>query len=209
MRRFKFTKKSLLALQPPPAGKRATFYDTEIPKLALRITSTGSRNFYVIKRTGSSMAWVKLGTFPEMTVEQARVGSHKILGEFAEGANPAAARRAIREERTFFDALTLMLAGKKKADGSLIAENTKKDYLNTARLHLIPINSRKLSHISRSDLKTIHNTVSQRSTRQADKAIAIVSSVYNYAADQELFAGPNPASNIQKNSSPSRDRFAR
>lgn len=208
MSKIKFTKKALLALQLPPEGKRVTFYDTEIPKLALRLTATGSRTFYVIKRSGASMAWMKLGPFPEMTVEQARVGAHKILAEFAEGANPAAARRAIREELTFIEALTLMLERKKKRDGSPISENTKRDYLNTARLHLTSINNDKLSHISRSDLKTIHSTVTRRSARQADKAVAIVSSVYNFAADQELFGGPNPASSIQKNPAPSRDRFA-
>lgn len=154
------------------------------------------------------MAWVKLGAFPEMTVEQARASAQKILAEFTEGKNPAAARRAIREEATFAEALTLMLSKKRKRDGSPISENTKSDYLNTARLHLTPINNHKLSQVSKSDLKTVHRTISSKSARQADKAIAIVSSVYNFAADQELFGGLNPASNIQKNPAPSRDRFA-
>ncbi|MNR24286.1 hypothetical protein D3C85_1413570 [compost metagenome] len=72
------------------------------------------------------------GTFLEMTVEQACGEAQKILGEFATGANPAAVRRAIRQEPTCTD----MLAHKKKRDGSPITERTKKDCLDTARLHM-------------------------------------------------------------------------
>ena len=68
MKRFKFTKTALQALPLPEAGKRATVYDTESPKLALRVTAAGAKTFWVIRRTGSQMAWVKLGSFPEVTV---------------------------------------------------------------------------------------------------------------------------------------------
>ena len=53
MAKLKFTKTALLALQPPEAGRRLAVYDTEVPKLAMRITSAGSRTFYVVKRAGS------------------------------------------------------------------------------------------------------------------------------------------------------------
>ena len=110
MAKLNFTKTALLALAPPEAGKRLAVYDEKVPKLAMRITAAGSRTFYVVKRAGSNMAWVKLGTFPEMTVEQARGEAQKILGEFATGANPAAARRAIREEPTFAEMFEQFLA---------------------------------------------------------------------------------------------------
>lgn len=206
--KLKFTKTALLALKPPETGKRLAVYDTEIPKLTMRITPAGSRTFYVVKRAGANMAWVKLGTFPDMTVEQARGEAQKILAEFATGANPAAARRAVREEPTFAEMFEQFLAGKRKRDGSPIGERTKRDYSDVLRLYLEPIKSRKLSHITRQDVKAIHAKVSQKSTAQADRALAVVSSVFNFAADLELFGGTNPASRIQKNPAPSRDRFA-
>lgn len=208
MVKLKFTKTALLALTLPEAGKRMAVYDTEVSKLAMRITAAGSRTFYVVKRVGASMAWVKLGTFPDMTVEQARGEAQKILAEFAVGANPAAARRAIREEPTFAEELADMLVHKTKRDGSPITERTKQDYLDTVRLHMAAIANSKLSHITRSDVKAIHAKVSKKSARQADKAIAIVSSVFNYAADVEHFKGENPAARIKKNAVVTRDRFA-
>lgn len=206
--KLRFTKTALAAVPLPETGKRMNVYDIDVPKLALRITSAGTRTFYVVKRSGASMAWVKLGTFPGMTVEQARGEAQKILGEFASGANPAAARRAIRQEPTFSEMLVDMLAQKKKRDGSLITDRTQKDYLDTSRLHMVGIANNKLSHITRSEVKAIHTKVSRKSARQADKAVAIISSVFNYALDQEHFSGVNPASRIQKNPAPSRDRFA-
>jgi len=207
MAKLRFTKTALLALAHPEAGKRLAVYDTEITKLALRITSAGTRTFYVVKRANASMAWVKLGTFPEMTVEQARAEAQKVLAEFAGGANPAAARRAIREEPTFAQALADMLTHKTKRDGTPITERTKKDYLDTARLHMGAIVNSKLSHITRSEVKAIHTKASKNSARQADKAVAIVSSVFNYAADMEHFKGENPAARIKKNAVVTRDRF--
>ena len=68
----KLTKTLLAGLVAPAAGKRQVIYDTEIPKLAMRMTHTGVRAFYVVKRLGVAMVWVKLGTFPDMTCEQAR-----------------------------------------------------------------------------------------------------------------------------------------
>lgn len=208
MAKLKFSKTALLALPLPDAGKRVAVYDTDVPKLAMRITSAGSRTFYVVKRAGAKMAWVKLGTFPEMTVEQARGEALKILGEFATGANPAAARRAIREEPTFSDALTDMLAKKTKRDGSPITDRTKQDYLDTLRLHMKGIANSRLSHITRSEVKAIHAKASKKSARQADKSVAIISSVFNYATDMEHFKGDNPAARIKKNAVVARDRFA-
>ncbi|WP_152220527.1 tyrosine-type recombinase/integrase [Pseudomonas sp. SCB32] len=208
MAKLKFTKTALLAFPLPEAGKRLAIYDTEVPKLAMRITATGTRTFYVIKRAGASIAWVKLGTFPEMTVEQARTEAQKVLGEFATGANPAAARRAIREEPTFAEMFEDFLKKKKKRDGTALGEKTKRDYRDLLRLHLESIKSKKLSHITKQDMKAAHAKATKTSPAQADKAMAVASSVFNFATDLELFEGTNPASRVQKNPAPSRDRFA-
>ena len=100
MATIRFGKMALQKLELPPVGGRLTIYDEKVPKLALRVTHNGTKTFYVVKRTGSSMAWVKLGVFPEMTVEKAQAEAERILGEFASGANPAQARRAFKAEPT-------------------------------------------------------------------------------------------------------------
>lgn len=208
MERFKLTKTTVAALPHPEAGKRLTVYDTQIPKLAVRVTASGSKSFYVVKRAGTSMAWVKLGTFPDMTVEQARTEATLILGEFAAGADPAKARRAVRGEPTFEEMFERFLAERKKRDGTPLTEKTKRNYCDVSRIYLGPIKNRKLSDVSRSEVKGIHTKASKVSHAQADRAVILISSIFNFAADLEIFTGLNPANRIQKNPAPSRDRFA-
>lgn len=204
-----FSKERLSSLPAPAAGKRSVYHDTKVQGLQLRVSSTGVKTFSVFRRIkGGQPGRVTLGRFPTMTVEQARRQAAALNAEIEAGANPAAIRRAIREEPIFIDILVEMLEKKKKRDGSPIAERTKKDYLDTARLHLTAIRHSRLSHISRAEVKAIHSKISKKSARQADKAIAIISSVFNYASDHEHYHGENPASRIQKNALVSRDRFA-
>lgn len=207
MANLKFTKSLLSKLSVPEVGKRETIYDTEVPKLALRMTHTGVRAFYVIKRAGGSMAWIKLGVFPDMTVEQARKEAGIVLGEFAHGANPAAVKRAIKAELTFSEAFDQFLAGKRKRDGTGLSDKTKRDYQDLLRLHMGAIKSKKLSAVERSEVKAIHARVTKKSPAQADKAVAMISAVFTYMLDLEHFKGVNPASRIQKNPTIERDRF--
>jgi integrase len=95
--RITFNKGVLQSIEPLQ-GKRQTFYDTKTPKLALQVTSAGAKSFYVVKRAGAANkpTWFRLGSFPEMTVEQARAKANQAIGEIATGKNPAQIRR---EER--------------------------------------------------------------------------------------------------------------
>ena len=204
---LKLTKTLLAGLAVPAAGKRQVIYDTEIPKLAMRITHTGVRAFYVVKRMGGTMVWLKLGTFPDMTCEQARKEADKVLGEFAKGENPAAVKRAVKKELTFGEAFNDFLARKRKRDGSPISDKTKKDYKDLLRLYLDGIEGKRLSVIERNEIKAIHARTTKKSAAQADRVVAVVSAVFTFMLAHEQFAGQNPATRIQKNPAPSRDRF--
>lgn len=204
-----FSKEKLAALPLPEAGKRAIYHDTKIQGLQIRVSATGIKTFSVYRRMkGGQPERVTLGRFPTMTVEQARRQAAAINAEIEAGASPAAVRRAVRQEPTFAQMFEQFLAEKKKRDGSPISDKTKRDYSDVLRLYLEPIKSSKLSRITRADVKAIHSKASKKSPAQADRALAIVSSVFNFAADLEFFDGINPATRIKKNPAPSRDRFA-
>ena len=101
MSHFKFGKTAIISLPTPESGKRDTHYDTEVTKLALRVTSSGAKSFFVVKRAGREMVWLRLGSFPDMTVEQARNAALTALSAFANNENPAEVRRAQKKELTF------------------------------------------------------------------------------------------------------------
>ena len=209
VKRFLFGKEKIEALPSPKPGSRDTYHDSKISGLQLRVSSTGVKTFSIYRRTkGGAPERVTLGRFPAMTVEQARKAAASVNAEIEAGASPATARRAVRGEPTFSEAFETFLSGKRKRDGTPLAESTKRDYQDVLRLYLGTIAGKKLSQIERAEVKAIHRKANTKSAAQADRAVAVVSAVFTFMADQEVFTGPNPASRVQKNPPPSRDRFA-
>lgn len=204
MASLKFSKTTLQALELPEAGKRLTIYDTETPKLALRVTAAGTKTFYVVKRAGASMAWVKLGTFPEMTVEQARKAAALALGEFASGANPAAARRAFKAEPTlseFFTEYGTRHGEKKRAWAADVQRF--RDYLQK------PMGGKKLSEIDRAMIaKVLHDAEKAgKSVATVRNIRALASGVFSKAVEWG-FLDYNPAQGVKvAGKKVSRDRF--
>jgi integrase len=202
--RFKFTKKSIAAIRIPQDETRPTCYDLEVPKLAVRVTSTGTRTFYVIKRAGREMVWLKLGVFPDMTPEQARKEATKVLGAFADGHNPAAARRAIKREPTFsqfFFADYLERHAKMRKRTWREDVQKYRDYLEDS------LANKKISRITRQDLASIHSRI----TREGHPTVAnrvkdLFSSIFGRAIEWGLLEN-NPAKGIRDNPERSRDRF--
>jgi len=207
--RITFGKDRLEKLPTPEAGKRKVYHDTKTQGLQLRVSATGSKTFSVYRRVkGGQPERITLGSFPAMTVEQARKSAAAVNAEIEAGASPAKARRAIRGEPTFFEVFNRYLVEKKKRNGTYLTEKTKVNYADVVRIYLSTIKSKKLSQITRSELKSIHTKASMKSHAQADRAVRLVSAVFSFAIDLELFDKLNPASRIQKNEAVERDRFA-
>lgn len=207
--RISFSKEKLLNLPLPASGQRSTWHDTKVVGLQLRVSPTGIKTYSVYRRIkGGQPERVTLGRFPAMTIEQARKAAAAVNAEIESGANPAQVRRAVRDEPSLAEMFTLFLKSKRKRDGSGLGVKTKRDYQDVLRLYLSAISKYKLSQITRHQVKSIHQNVSRTSPSQADRCLALISSVYTFALDQELFSGENPASRVQKNPAPSRDRFA-
>lgn len=209
-KQYNFTKEYLKALPLPESGKRAVYHDKKTTGLQVRVTSTGAKTFCVYRRIkGGQPERVTLGRFPDMSIEQARGKAADINAAIEGGASPAKVKRAHREEPTFADIFDLFLPGKRKRNKQPLSERTKRDYQDCLRLHLAKIKDLKLSQIGRDDVRRIHAAITKKSPASANRAVAIISSVFNYAIDElDVYAGANPASKIKKNYEAPRERFA-
>jgi len=202
--KIRFTKTSVQGIALPEQGKRLTAYDTEIPKLALRVTGSGTKTFYVVKRAGASMAWLKLGTFPDMTVEQARIEAQKILAGFAAGANPAQARRALKEEPT----LTEFFTEYGDRHGSKLTvwrdmQQRFRDYLQK------PLGGRKLTTITRVMIGKVLSDAEKAGRAVATRKLirALASGVFGKAIEWG-YLNANPVQGVKvAGRTVSRDRF--
>ena len=202
MSQIEFSKTTVKAIQNPPAGKRETWYDSKVPKLALRVTASGAKTFYVVKRSGREMVWLKLGAFPDMTVEQARIAALTALSAFANNENPAEVRRARKKEPTFaelFKEYGERHGAKKKSwstDQSL--------YSN----HLQPLASLKITTIKREAISRILSDMEKAGLAGSsiNGVRALVSSIYGRAIEWG-YATANPVIGIKTRKTVKRDRF--
>jgi len=221
--RKRFTKSALSALPLPVKGARSTVYDTEVPKLAIRLTAAGTRTFYVVKRDGSSMAWVKLGAYPDMTPEGARKAAERVLGDFAKGINPATAKRAERQKQTLGEAydqyhvLHVTPRGIKSADeiramwerclGPLPDAPAKKHgRKRTKHPAGVDWSKRKLDAIDNAAVRALHAGIGKTHRTMANRVVELLSSVYNRAIEGG-YRGSNPAIGVKPFKETKRDRF--
>lgn len=92
--RVAFSKTAITALPLPQRRDRVYVYDTRTPGLAVCVSKTGSRVFYCYRWTHGRPERIRLGRFPELSIEQARKLVAGYVAQIANGENPQARRRA-------------------------------------------------------------------------------------------------------------------
>ncbi len=200
--RFEFGKISVAAIELPEPGKRSTHYDTKTPKLALRVTSAGAKTFYLVRRVGNEMVWLKLGTFPDLTVENARKDAEKALGAFANDQNPAEVKRASKIEPTFAELFKEY--GERHGIKKRSWSTDKSIFAN----HLQSLGSLKVTAIKRETLSRILSNMEKSGLAGAtiNNVRALVSSIFGRAIEWG-YATANPVTGIKTRAKVKRDRF--
>ena len=201
--RIAFTKSAIERIAP--CSTRTTYHDTKMPALVCLVSPAGGKTFYLYKRIGGQPERVRLGTFPQMTVEQARAKAAEVNGAIAGGANPAEARRTIRAEPTFSEVFERFLKEKRNRAGKPMSDRNATEYRRVVATHLGGIAGRKLSEVTAQRVKATAGKV--KSPSQANKTKAIISAVFNWARDEGITDQPNPAQAIKSKAIPSRERF--
>ncbi|NCG50239.1 integrase arm-type DNA-binding domain-containing protein [Serratia fonticola] len=94
MKPFKFTKASIIALEPDPAGGRLEFRDAVVNGLILRVGASGVKSFCISRKRNGKFIRATLGRFPDLSIENARAKALDLLGDVATtGKNPNDVRR--------------------------------------------------------------------------------------------------------------------
>lgn len=201
MRQFTFTKQAIQRL-PLPATGMATYRDTKEKGLSLWITATGAVAFFVRKRIGGRDERVKLGTYPEMTVEQARVAALKAKAAIAGGANPNLEKTRLRQEITFkelFDEYMERYSKRHKKSWEFDEREVNK--------FLSQWFSRKISAITKQDIAKLHDKLGKENgLYQANRVLERVRAMFNKAIEWG-WEGTNPSLGIKKFREKARDRF--
>lgn len=82
--RRKLTTKTIEAL-PPAKGKRYEVRDTVLPGLHIRVSATGGKVWYLAARVDGRLRRIKLGSYPVISLSDARQSAQGILRDIALG----------------------------------------------------------------------------------------------------------------------------
>lgn len=197
--RFRFTKGALARLEP--GQSRYYVYDLGVDGLALMVTPKAVKSWYYAKRIDGRYRRVKIGAFPEVTIEQARTRATQYAGDVAFGKNPADERQQARAATTFGELWRQYLERHAK-----VHKRTWEEDQRIYDRHLKQWAGRRLVDLKRHDVQALHQRMGKTAPTMANRTLALVSKVFSFAASCG-HDGNNPAKGVKRYAEASRERY--
>lgn len=195
---MRLTKKSIEALEA--TGKRYEVRDDDLPGFLVRVGVTGEKSFYLMYRAGKGRSAAKrrlaLGSFPAVTVEQARKLAREKLALVTMGADPADALREEKATRSVASVFEQFLAEHVRAK---LKPGTVRCYEQQAAAHILPaLGKLKITEVSARQVSGLHHSLRQ-TPYQANRVLATLSKFFNWC-EMAGFRdrGTNPAFGVER-----------
>jgi integrase len=194
----RFTKQTVEAITPPATGHR-DYRDTENKYLHIRATAAGGKTFYLIRKIAGKVHFIKLGGFPELTVQQARKSCEEQAASLLRGDHP----KRKPDKLTFGELFTRYMMGHAKPH-----KRTWEEDENNFRRYLKPLAKKPVVDINRAAITRLHTAMGSANGKYiANKVLALLKVVFNYGHNTLGLAIDNPAQGVKLFREESRDRF--
>lgn len=224
--------KSLLDKLKPIEGKDYSVWDSEVVGFGVRVKPSGKRSFQIKYRTENGrQRKTTLGSYGQLTVEQARKLAQKEMGLVADGHDPAEIRLQKRKAQTISElcdrymedarAGRILYRGKAKSQSTMDIDNGR------IERHIKPLlGARRIDILSRGDVEKFLFAVRDGKTaiRQktgfrgvanvrgglgtAKKSVSLLSAIYRYAIKEGLTEN-NPCQYVELPADNKKTRFLR
>ena len=203
-----FTHRALRALPIPAKGKRGVYFDSQVKNLNVIVTDTGSKYFYVRKVIDGQSRRVRLGAFPDLSVENARDKAMAVKTAIAKGENPYEVQQQRKAEPTlaefFQDYMQRHAIPHKKPASRQNDLSNFNCYLRES------LGNRKLSSITREEIERLHRSIGNKGAPYAaNRVLGLLKAMYSKAREWKLTEADNPATNVVPFKEQSRERFLR
>ena len=204
------TKTSVDRLQCPEGKDREILWDgghkEAVRGFGVVAFRNGGKCYVVQYRKDGRSRRSRLGEHGRLTPEEARIQAKIITGQVETGADPIAERKAARGVPTLSelaaDFMALHIATKRKG-------RTGEEYARLLKLCILPaLGSRRVTDIKRADVARMHTKLSAGGPYQANRALAVLSSIWTWAARRDFVSfADNPAKGIERNREQGRERY--
>ena len=188
-----------------PFTKEKFHWDDSYKGFGVRVSPRGRKTFVVQYREGSRTRRMSLGTFGNLTIEEARKKAKRILGEVASGHDPAEKIKIFRNTPTMAIACERFL---KEHVATRLKPSTQKEYRRNIELYILPkFRTFKVNEISQDDIAQWHYALSDK-PYQANRNLGVLSRLFNLC---EVWGyrteGTNPCRNVKKFKEKKREVF--
>lgn len=189
------TVRSLEAIKPPTAG-RDDHWDKDVSGLGLRVSSSGRKTWVLMYRVRGDkrLRRATLGTYPTVSLADARELAMGDLRAASKGNDPASVRKAERQAETFGELAEDYIerhAKKKKRSWYKDRQHLDRDLLPRFK-------NRKATSIKRREVISLLEDIADRGAPVgANRTLEIIRRIYNWGIEQEIVE-INPCSLIKK-----------
>lgn len=197
VRQFRFSQRQIDALPPhdsDSASAMAEYSDTEVVGLKLAVSKSGRKYFWHRYRFRGRKKALKLGEYPSVSVQDARLMVHEHKNMLARDLDPADERNKRREVPTLAEfAVDTYLPYAKQRKRSW-----KDDEAKIQRDIGSVLGNRPINEITTREVMQLHAAVGARaSAATANRYRALLSAMFSLAVKCELVT-KNPVSNVAK-----------
>lgn len=188
------------------SGREAVLFDDDLPCFALRVRASGASSFIVQYKFGRQQRRMTLGSTRELTLTQARTAAKDVLAKVRLGQDPQGEKKASRSRPagvTFKAAVDLFLARQRER----LRPSSHKASAHALLVLCKPLHGALLDAVTRRDVAaTLERVAQERGPVAADRAGAIISSLFSWAMRSGL-ADANPAiERVKHSDAKSRER---
>jgi integrase len=204
-----FTIRSLEKLAPEE--KRYAVFDSQARGLAIAVHPSGAKTFFYMRKWHGAPRRKTIGGLEDVTIETARTKTAEYNAEWARwkmdgclGATPfekpEEGEPTLNELLESYISRHLLLRAKRPQEAEKAARWMFRKYLTSFK-------NRKISTITRQSVLRLHAELGETHKFTANRLIQLLKALFFFAAQAEIWTGPNPCANIKLFHEAKRTRF--
>ena len=193
MPRISFTVRKIDSLRPPDKGQ-VDYWDTGLSGFGVRVSQGGRRSWTVMYRVGRRKRRLTLGSYPPMTLAEARKDAKAALVVAQKGGDPAHEKKVARMAETFSQLAESYIEQYAKPNKKSWRLDEKALYRDA-----VPrLGTFRAKDITRRDIREmLQDIVARGAPIQANRTFEIVRRLFNWAIGEDYLT-TNPCQGISK-----------
>jgi integrase len=177
-----------------PARGRVEYWDAALPGFGLRVTEKGAKSWTVLYRLAGRTRRATLGSYPVLSLADARERAREMLREIGKGNDPATAKIEARRDTRLFEVILAEFVERHCKPNNRGWRRQEHDLQDT---FLPAWRGRAIKSITRDDILAIIDRIADRSSpRRANRYLALIKKLFNWCAERG-YVDASPAVNIK------------